>query len=152
MKLKHDDGKGTRVYIEEDGSEFVIYYNARPHKWRRINTKKQGSDQPPCPMKGNIKMKTLPLKTRKNDFDYDQVIRGRRYAIYRQTVSQNEHYYELFEIRIRPERELDGELLEAREAFPHNEAFGYWASVYPSLQEALTAMYEKSGIKYHWIP
>ena len=102
-------------------------------------------------MNGNINMKTLPLKTRKNDFDYDQVIRGGGYALYRQTVSQNEHSYELFEIRIKPERELDGELLEAREAFPHDEALGSWAWTYPTLKEALTALYEKSGIKYHWI-
>ena len=96
-------------------------------------------------------MKTLPQKIRKNGFDYVQVLRGRGYALYRQTVSENERYYELFEIRIRPERELDGELLEAREAFPHDEALGYWAWTYPTLKEALTAMYEKSGIKYHWI-
>ncbi len=96
-------------------------------------------------------MKILPQNIRKNGFDYDQVIRGAGYALYEQTVSENERYYELFEIRIRPEREFRGELLEAREAFPHNEAFGSWAWTYPTLKEALTAMYEKSDIKYHWI-
>ena len=151
MKLQHDDGKGTKVYIEEDGSEFVIYYNARPRKRRRVNTKKQGSDQPPCPKKGNLKMKTLPNKTRKNGFDYDQVIRGAGYALYEQTVSENEHYFELFEIRIRPERVIKGKILEAKEAFPNDEAFGSWAWTYSTLKEALTAMYEKSDIKYHWI-
>ena len=44
MKLKHDDGKGTKVYIQEDGSEFVIYDRPRPRKRRRVstNTKKEG--------------------------------------------------------------------------------------------------------------
>lgn len=97
-------------------------------------------------------MKNLPLKIRKNGFNYFQVIRGGGYALYEQRISENERYYELFEIRIRPERELNGELLEAREAFPHDEAFGSWAWTYPTLREAITAMYEKSGIKYHWIP
>lgn len=44
MKLKHDDGKGTAVYIEEDGSEFVIYYNTRARKTKKASKKRRGSD------------------------------------------------------------------------------------------------------------
>ena len=42
MKLKHDDGKGTKVYILDDGSEFVIYDRSRPRIRRRVNIKKMG--------------------------------------------------------------------------------------------------------------
>ena len=41
MKLKHDDGKGTAVYIEEDGSEFVIYYRSRPRGIKKTCKKRQ---------------------------------------------------------------------------------------------------------------
>ena len=96
-------------------------------------------------------MKTLRLKLRKNGFDYVQVLRGRGYAIYEQRVCKDVRYFELFKIKVKPERTVCGKKLEASEIFPSNESFGYWAWTYPTLKKALTAMYNKSGIKYHWI-
>jgi len=72
-------------------------------------------------------MKTLPIKLRKNGFNYTQVLRGKKSCIYEQEVSEGVKYYEVFKIRIKPERYIKGKKVEAREWFPHDEAFGYWA-------------------------
>lgn len=72
-------------------------------------------------------MKTLPQKLRKNGFDYTLVLRGRRSCIFEQRVSEKTKRYEVFLIKVRPERYLYGKLLPAKEVFPHDEAFGYTA-------------------------
>lgn len=46
-------------------------------------------------------------------------------------------YYEVFIITTRPKRILAGKILEACEAYPNNEAFGYWAWEYRSLDAAI---------------
>jgi len=82
-------------------------------------------------------MKTLPLKLRKNGFNYTQVLRGIRSCIYEQRVSEKEVCYEVFIVKIRPERNFNGKVIEAGERFPHDEAFGYWAWSYMTYEDAL---------------
>lgn len=72
-------------------------------------------------------MKTLPNELRKNGFIYTLVQRGQKSCIYEQGVSEELTRYEVFLIKIRPERNVKGKLLPATEVFPHNEAFGYTA-------------------------
>lgn len=76
-------------------------------------------------------MKTLPLTLRKNSFCYTQALRGQRSCIYEQRVSETSSYFEVFLIKIKPERKviIKGveKTFEAKEAFPHDEAFGKWA-------------------------
>jgi hypothetical protein len=69
-------------------------------------------------------MNTLPLILRKNGFNYTQVLRAGNKAIYAQTVTENLEYYEVFYIRERPDRVLNGKLIKGGEAFPGNEDFG----------------------------
>ena len=87
-------------------------------------------------------MKTLPLKLRKNGFNYTQVQRGKRSCIYEQRVSENSVCFEVFLIKIRPERKVRDKTLEAAERFPNNEAFGYWAWTYKNYEDAINKFNE----------
>jgi len=82
-------------------------------------------------------MKTLPQKLRKSGHDYVQVQRGRKACIYEQRFHGKLISHEVFLIRISPEREIKGTTIEARERFPHDEAFGYWAWSIVQLDRAL---------------
>jgi hypothetical protein len=82
-------------------------------------------------------MKTLPIKLRKNGFEYVQVQRGQRSCIYEQRVAPGLNYYEVFVIRIKPERILQGKKIKAREWFPHNEAWGEWAWTFRNYDAAI---------------
>ena len=82
-------------------------------------------------------MSTLPSKLRKNGFDYTQVLREGRKAIYEQRASEICLYYEVFIIRTRPERNLKGKILSAKEVYPSNEDFGKTAWTCLSYEKAL---------------
>jgi len=82
-------------------------------------------------------MKILSLQIRKNGFSYTQVVRTDRKAIYRQDVSPNVEYFEVFLIRTRPERTVKGKLIPAGEAFPTDEDFGKTAWSFRSYEKAL---------------
>ena len=79
----------------------------------------------------------LPQIIRKNRYTYTLVLRGKRSCIYRQEVTETVQYYEVFRIKIKPERYLKGKLLSASEAFPHDEAFGRWAWSCRNLSDAI---------------
>jgi hypothetical protein len=81
----------------------------------------------------------LPLKLRKNGFNYTQLLRGKRTCIYRQEVWKDTYQFEVFLIRIAPEKTIKEKRIDAREKFSSNEAFGYWAWSYCSYDEAFTA-------------
>jgi hypothetical protein len=72
----------------------------------------------------------LPLKLRKNGFNYTQVKRGKKAFIYAQEVTKTVTYYEVFKIKVIPEKNIKGKHIKAHEKFPHDEAFGYWAWSY----------------------
>ena len=87
-------------------------------------------------------MKTLPLKLSKNGFSYTQVLRGSRSCIYAQEVMPNLTCYEVFKIKVKPQRKIiiNGEVLrtvEEMEKFPHDEAFGSWAWSYRKYEDAI---------------
>lgn len=82
-------------------------------------------------------MKTLPLKLRKNGYEYTQVLRGERSCIYEQRVSESVQSYEVFLIKIKPEKKIKGKIIPAREWFPHNEAGGEWFWTFRSYDRAL---------------
>ena len=81
-------------------------------------------------------MKPLPQTLRKNGFDYTQIIRGEKTCIYKQGLAENLNYFEVFLIRIKPERTFKGSIIESHEAFPHDEAFGNWAWSYRNYESA----------------
>ncbi len=69
----------------------------------------------------------LPQNVRKNSFDYTQVLRGKKACIYEQRGTGKQIYYEVILIRIKPGRHIKGKWIEAREKFPSDEDFGYYA-------------------------
>jgi hypothetical protein len=82
-------------------------------------------------------MKPLPLKLRKNGFNYTQVLRGGRSCLYSQEVSKNSYCFEVFEIIISRDNSIGGKIIESREKFPHNEAFGKWAWSFMNYSDAV---------------
>jgi hypothetical protein len=64
----------------------------------------------------------IPLRERikKNGFDYIQVLRGVKVAIYSQWSGKNLIGYEVMLIRTSKRRCVKGIWLEAREKFPYN--------------------------------
>jgi len=78
----------------------------------------------------------LPQIIKKNGFGYTQVSRGKKTCVYAQWYKNNIIAYEVFIIRIRPNRCIKGEWLEAREKFPADEDLGYHAWVYKTLERA----------------
>lgn len=86
-------------------------------------------------MQANIK--TLPSKLRKNGFDYTLILRGERTCIYEQRVTKGISYYEVFLLKLKPEKKVLEKIIPAGERFPHNEAFGKWAWSFRSYYDAL---------------
>lgn len=79
----------------------------------------------------------MPLELRRNGFDYTQVLREGKKAVYRQTVTPELAYYEVFIIKIRPEGMFMGKLIPEGEIFPGNEAFGKTAWAFSSIEKAM---------------
>lgn len=82
-------------------------------------------------------MKTLPVKMRKNGFNYDQVRRGKRSFVYCQEVTPNVKCYEVSRLKIKPQKTILGKTIPEREIFPWDESFGYWAWSYRNFESAI---------------
>jgi hypothetical protein len=86
-------------------------------------------------------MKALFNKSRKNGFVYTQVCLGQNACIYRQQVSPQISYFEVFRIKVRKERIIQfkgvEKKIDAGEIWPSNEAFGRWAWTYRTLDKAM---------------
>ncbi len=82
-------------------------------------------------------LKHLPPDLRKNGYKYKLVLIGKRSSIYKQTVSDSAIYFEVFLNRIKPESNINGKIIPAKEWFPHDEAFGYWAWVFRNKERAI---------------
>lgn len=78
----------------------------------------------------------LPQNVRKNSFDYTQVLRGKKACIYEQRDKGKLISYEVMLIRIKPGRHIKGKWIEAREKFPSDEGFGYFAWIYKTMEGA----------------
>jgi len=90
------------------------------------------------------KMQILPVILRKNGFDYSQVLRDEKKAIYCQHVTPNLEYFEVFKIQTHLERVFKGGTIPAGESFPSNEGFGVTAWTYRTLEKAM--------VKYNTLP
>lgn len=84
----------------------------------------------------------LPQIINKNGFKYNQVLRGKKTCIYAQWYENNIIGYEVFIIRLCPDRFVKGKFLVAREKFPRNEDFGYTAWSINTLERALKVFKE----------
>jgi hypothetical protein len=82
-------------------------------------------------------MRILPLKHRKNGFDYLQILRGRNATVYEQKISKTRSAFEVFVIKIAPQRTLRNRVIEEHERFPHDNASGYWCYTFRSLKKAM---------------
>jgi len=87
-------------------------------------------------------MLTLPDKIRKNGFNYTLVSRGRTSCLYAQTVTKNLKYYEVFIIRVAPEKNINGTIIPSKEVFPRNEDFGKYAWSLRTLAKAMDKFFE----------
>ena len=75
-------------------------------------------------------------KIKRKGYDYVQVLRGKKTCIYSQWYKGNIIAYEVMSIRIRPGRWINELWIEAREKFPGDEDFGYYAWTYCSMEKA----------------
>jgi len=82
-------------------------------------------------------MKPLDKIIKKNGYTYTQVSKGKVSCIYEQMENEKTIAYEVFLIKIKPERKIGDIILEAKEWFPHDKAFGKWAWTYKTLNKAL---------------
>jgi len=97
-------------------------------------------------LKEENSMKRLEENIRKNGFDYTLVKRGQRSCIYKQKVTESVSYYEVFLIKVKKKRTVKGKILPAREVFPHDEAFGYWAWSIRDYSRALKRFHELENL------
>ena len=82
-------------------------------------------------------MKGVAKILHRNGYKYTKLYKGKRSYVYEQTLSEKRSNYEVFLIKTYPEWEFNGVKHEATERFPTNEAFGYWAWTYPTLEKAM---------------
>lgn len=81
----------------------------------------------------------LPRNIRKNGFEYSLLLRGHKACIFRQRGKGwdgDYFYYEIFLVKIRSERNIANKVIESREWFPPDRAFGKWAWTYKNYSDA----------------
>lgn len=81
-------------------------------------------------------MRQLPLTKKHHGINYRLVRRGKIAGIYEQEVTPDISYYEVFVIRIKPSRIINGTFIEGTESFPSDEDFGKTPWSYRSWEEA----------------
>ena len=69
-------------------------------------------------------MKRLASEIRKNGFNYTQILRGEKYALYVQMQGVTIAGHEVFKIIEKGETDAFGRIFPACEEFPRNERFG----------------------------
>lgn len=82
-------------------------------------------------------MRPLPQSLRKNGFDYNLAYRDAKRAIYRQHVTENCQYFEVFQIRIAKAGTFKGKNIPEREVFPSDNDFGSTAWTFREYDKAL---------------
>ena len=78
-------------------------------------------------------MKKLPLKWRANRYNYTQIARTEKKAMYK----SDGDFYEVFIIKVRPKETIFGREYPQREAYPGNEDFGKTAWCFSNKKNAL---------------
>ena len=79
----------------------------------------------------------IPLNLRFHGFNYTQVCRGKRSAVYRQTIGQEIVGYEVFILQREPETTLYGKFFPAHERWPRDNDFDKTAWSCWTLEEAM---------------
>ena len=69
-------------------------------------------------------MKPLSQKIKYKGYGYTQVLKGKRYCLYEQNGIVNMRCFELFEIKISREKNINGLIIESKELFPKDSDFG----------------------------
>jgi hypothetical protein len=82
-------------------------------------------------------MKRLPSTLIYNGFKYVLVKRGPTACIYRQEITQHIDYYEVFLIKVLPEKNIKGTIIPEHEIFPRDKDFGYLAWTYRNYRKAI---------------
>ncbi len=90
----------------------------------------------------------LPQNLTYNHYGYTQVLKGQRYCLYEQNGIANMRCYELFKIKVRPKKEINGLILEEKEMFPKNEDFGKSAWTICDYNEAIEKYNELESIQH----
>lgn len=88
-------------------------------------------------------VKPLEQIIKRNGFSYHQVTRNKKVAIYEQRGKDNSiSGYEVFLIKVLPDRKIKNTLILSYEKFPSNEDFGKTAWFYHTLDKAVAKMTE----------
>lgn len=101
-------------------------------------------------------MQKLPLKLRKNGFNYSQWLCCGDCYIYQQDYNSGINYkendepldlkfYEVFRAKIRPAETIGGKPCPEREVYPSDEDFGKTAWAYRTFGEALNKLMKMKG-------
>lgn len=92
------------------------------------------------------KILKLPASLNRKGARYDLVKRGKKTLMYQQVYQGIVISYEVFRILIRKSTIIKGVFVPEKERFPHDEAFGHWATCLISKDKALQIFeeYEKS--------
>ena len=84
----------------------------------------------------------LPQNLTYNHYGYTQVLKGKRYCLYEQNGIANMRCFELFEIKVRPKKDIKGIVLEEKELFPKDKDFGKTAWTICDWEKALAKFNE----------
>lgn len=87
-------------------------------------------------------MEKLPITKKIHGYAHTQIKRGKKAFIYEQDLGNGIKQYEVFKLKTKPDRLVGGKVLPAKEVFPHDEAFGYWAWCISRYPEALKKFQE----------
>lgn len=84
-------------------------------------------------------MKTLPQRFLRHGFEFQQIARGKRALCYKKQIPNQPQtaVYEVFKIKIQPQRRFKSFEFERAEIYPCNESFGFWAFTFKSENQAL---------------
>ncbi len=94
-------------------------------------------------------MRTLPLEFKRKGFEYKQVDRNNKAAIYSQSLSDKILAYEVFKVKILPAYNLGGVSFEKSEPFPFDEAFGLWAWSIKVFNDNVQKALDRANIKFN---
>ena len=87
-------------------------------------------------------MKPLSQKIKYKGYGYTQVLKGKRYCLYEQNGIVNMRCFELFEIKISREKNINGLIIESKELFPKDSDFGKTAWTICDWEKALAKFNE----------
>ena len=82
-------------------------------------------------------MKKLDKTINRKGFTYIQMNRGKTTVLYKQMTDYGVVGYEVFKLRVKKERTINGITILEHEQFPSDESFGKWAWSFYTYETAL---------------